>query len=175
MNKVLRCTLIAVMMLTAFHQYSSAQNSEWFCPGCGYKKPVDGVLFFDDMLSEDPSEKWCVAELKDFENSGLGIDGTLKVEYSGQPEVLYAIRQGYKVIATTPVKCKPTWNRLHWDAFHEHSHEDGHAGLYLDGESIAGCPEQHRKEGDNHVGFQAGTNPKYFCIRNVKINDESAD
>lgn len=47
--------------------------------------------------------------------------------------------------------------------------------LYLDGESIVGCPEQHRKEGDNHVGFQAGTNPKFFCIKNVKINDESAD
>lgn len=34
----------------------------------------------------------------------------------------------------------------------------------------AGCPEQHRKEGDNHVGFQAGTNPKFFCVRNVKIS-----
>ena len=219
------------------------------------------------MQSGDLSERWCVAELIDFENSGFGIDGTLKVEYSGQPEVLYATRQGCKVIDTTPVKCKSTWTRLHWDAFHEHSREetsvdekieygtlrpainghplfvpenytiefdmylftpasgprkddsedwcfvnfcgqefmintwgkefynmflvgggspavqvtkpgwrhftlrykDGHAGLLLDGESIAGCPEQHRKEGDNHVGFHAGTNSKFFCVRNVKI------
>ena len=49
------------------------------------------------------------------------------------------------------------------------------ADLLLDGTIIAGCPEQHRKEGDNHVRFHAGTNPKYYCIKNVKITDESAD
>ena len=49
-------------------------------------------------------------------------------------------------------------------------YKDGHADLLLDGKRIAGCPEQHRKEGDNHVGFQAGTNPKFFCVRNVKIS-----
>ena len=283
MNGILRCTLMAVMMLAAFPNNSSAQNAEWFCPSCGkegnkgnfcpdcgYRKPVDGVLFFDDMQSGNPSERWCVAELKDFENSGLGVDGTWKVEYSGQPSVLYATRQGCKVIGSTPVTCKSTWTRLHWDAFHEHSKEEtsveetidygtlrpainghplfvpenytiefdmylftpasgprkddgedwclvsfcghefmintwgkefynmffvgggspavevtkpgwrhfalrymnGHADLLLDGTIIAGCPEQHRKEGDNHVGFHAGTNPKFFCVRNVKIQTQ---
>ncbi len=283
--------LVLLFSLVAMH--CGAQNaSGWFCPGCGmsdnngkfchtcgHQKPVDGVLFFDDMQSSEPGDKWYVPELRDVENSGPGVDGTFKTEYFGQPVAIYETRQGSKVISSTKEKCKDTWTRISWDAFHEHSSEvttvnemeisgslrpaiDGHpiflpdrfsfefdiylfapdsgtrkddnedfcriyfcghsfyintwardlySPYFVGGDSLIPFPvtksgwrhfkfrfigqnddsvvllvdgniigsTSHtpypRKDGDNHLEFHSGTNLKYFCIKNVRVTDESGD
>ena len=81
-QNIVKAAALAALMFSGVPV--GAQNSEWFCPSCGksgnkdnfcfdcgYGKPADGVLPFDDKRSANPSDKWCVSELKDFENSGL--------------------------------------------------------------------------------------------------------
>ena len=292
-SKVKICILTA-LLLAVMPVFTFAQNSEWFCPvcgksgnsgkfcpSCGHAKPADNVLFYDDMQSEEPGGKWYVHELKDCEESGAGIDGTIKITYSGQPVPIYTTRQGYRVIASTQEKCTNTITRISWDAFHEHSHEvtdvyeiptfgslqpaiDGHPvfvperftfefdiylfapdsgtrrnddedfcailfcghsfyintwgrdiyNMYFVGsDGLKGLPVtksgwhhfkfrfigpdndkvvmfvdgqmQGTKTGvpypnlvgkdDYHISFSSGSNSKYFCIKNVKIIDESGD